>query len=60
MSLVSTRSLSTHAGTLAAVKLTDQMIAAAKAAGVEVTVSTRPKREGEIVPLPGLRPKGSA
>ena len=38
-------------------KTTEEMIAAAKATGVEVTVTQRPKGTGEIVPLPGVRPK---
>ena len=38
-----------------AVNTTDKIIAAAKAAGVEVTLTQRPKGEGEIVLLPGLR-----
>ena len=41
-------------------KTTEQMIEEAKAFGVEVTVSARPKGQGEIALLPGLRPKGSA
>ncbi len=36
-------------------KTTEQMIAEAKAAGVEITVTTRPKGTGEIVLLPGVR-----
>ena len=36
-------------------KMTEETIAAAKAAGVEVTVTQRPKGEGEIVLLTGLR-----
>ena len=39
---------------------TEAMIAKAKALGVEVTVSTRPKGTGEIVPLPGVGTAGSA
>jgi len=34
---------------------TEEMIAAAKAAGVDATVTQRPKGEGEVVPLPGVR-----
>ena len=38
-------------------KTTAQMIAEAKAAGIEVTISKAPPRtKGEIVPLPGVRP----
>ena len=37
-------------------KTTEQMIQEAKAFGVEVTVTQRPKGTGEIVPLPGVRP----
>ena len=36
-------------------KTTEQIIAAAKAAGVDVTVTQRPKGQSEIVLLPGLR-----
>ena len=39
-------------------KTTEQMLAEAKAAGVEVTVTTHPKGTGEIVSLPGLRATG--
>ena len=48
------------AGYAGAVKTTEQMLAEARKAGVKVTVSTRPKGQGEITLLPGLRPKGSA
>jgi hypothetical protein len=34
-------------------KTTAEIVAAAKAAGVEITVSQRPKGTGEIVSLPG-------
>jgi hypothetical protein len=37
-------------------KSTEQMLAEAKAAGVEVTVTQRPKGSGgEVAPLPGIR-----
>ena len=41
-----------------ATKTTAAMIAEAKAFGIEVTVTQRPKGTGEIVPLPGLRATG--
>lgn len=34
---------------------TEEMLVEAKAAGVEIEVTQRPKRAGEIVPLPGIR-----
>ena len=34
---------------------TEELVAEAKAAGVEVTVTQRAKGTGEIVPLPGIR-----
>ena len=37
-------------------KTTEQMLAEAKALGVEVTVMTRLKGTGEVVLLPGVRP----
>ena len=37
-------------------KTTEELIADAKACGIEVTVSTRPKGTGEIVLLPGVHP----
>jgi hypothetical protein len=36
-------------------KTTEQILAEAKAFGIEVTVTLRPKGTGEIVLLPGLR-----
>ena len=36
-------------------KTTEEMLAEAKAAGVEVTVTQLPKGTGEIVPLPCIR-----
>ena len=36
-------------------KLTEEMIKKAEKAGVAVTVTTRPKGQGEITLLPGLR-----
>ena len=36
-------------------KTTEQMIAEANAFGVEVTVTTRPKGQGEVTLLPGVR-----
>jgi hypothetical protein len=39
-------------------KTTEQMLAEAKAAGVEATVTQRPKG-GEIAPLPGLEVEGT-
>lgn len=36
-------------------KRTEEIIAASKAAGVAVTVSTRPSGQGEITLLPGVR-----
>jgi hypothetical protein len=41
-----------------ATKSTEEIIAAGKSAGVEVTVTQRPKGRGEIVLLPGLRATG--
>ena len=37
-------------------KTTEQMLAEAKAAGVVVTVTTRPMGQGVITLLPGIRP----
>ena len=42
-----------------ATKTTEQMLAEAKVAGVEVPVTTRPKATGEIIVVPGLRATGS-
>ena len=36
-------------------KNTEEMLATAKAAGIEITVAQRPKGAGEIVPLPGMK-----
>jgi hypothetical protein len=36
-------------------KTTAEIIAAAKAAGVEITVTQRPKGRGEVALLPGVR-----
>lgn len=38
-----------------AVKTTEELIADARAWGIDVTVSTGPKGTGEITPLPGMR-----
>ena len=40
-------------------KTTEQMLIEAKTAGVEITVTTRPKRTAEVVLLPGLRARRS-
>ena len=36
-------------------KTTEQIVAEAKAFGIEVTVTVKPKGTGEIAPLPGVR-----
>ena len=41
-------------------KTTEQILAEAKKAGVEVTVTQRPKGWGEIVLRPGVRPPASS
>ena len=35
---------------------TAQIVAEAKAFGIEVTVTVKPKGTGEVAPLPGFRP----
>ena len=42
--------------TTVATKTTAELIADAKAWGIKVAITTKPKGTGEIVPLPGLRP----